>query len=156
MSVDAFKSVSSNRSGQHIMAKNPKHFFTLSLGTTLVLLAACGPSAPARSTNWTGLSSVSVTVSRPLPPPSGGPTTTRYSTPGELATVTAALHRNHIGEGEVGGNTAGCVGGATVTITIVSAKSGLAPTHLSGYTCAGRQSGNITGNLQGLLSQLQL
>jgi hypothetical protein len=113
-------------------------------------LAACGGGS---STNWKGVRSVSVTVSRPgLPPPGGTPRTTAFTSRTQLARVTAALNAQHITKTPSSSSTSPCAGGQQIAITITQANA--APTHLSAYACGGKTSGDIGGNLSKFLVAL--
>jgi hypothetical protein len=115
----------------------------------LFVLTACGGGGS--TSDWKNLQAVRVTVARPgLPPPGGFPHTTSFTSQRELALVTAALNTHHIAKARTPSPNDGCAGGQTVAISITRADGGV--TNLSAYRCAGKTTGNITGDLAGFLS----
>src|SRR5436305_4958828 len=116
-------------------------------------LAACGSSS-SNATTWHSLRSVRVTVARPgLPPPYGAPKTTSYTTPAQLAKVTSALNQFHIAQRSAASSSQGCGGGSQILITIVPQQG--RTVSLTGYLCANRTTGNIGGDLPGVLSAMK-
>jgi hypothetical protein len=126
------------------------------LGVFFVALcvAACGSSSSSSSAEaWKSLHTVRITVAQPsLPPPYGEPKTTAFTTPAQVARVTAALNAHHIAKAASSSTNNGCTGGHTVMITITP-QSGAA-TQLSAYRCANQTTGDIDGDLTGFLSSL--
>ncbi len=119
----------------------------------LCLLAGCGSSGPKHSTaatHWTALRRVTVTTSRPLPPPYGGPFTTSFTTRVELSRVTTALNTHRISQAPASTSNPGCAGGTRIDITIVEMRGN--QVHLASYQCANQTSGDIAGDLTGFLS----
>ena len=121
----------------------------IGLGCALTV-AACGGSST--SSHWAELSHVTVTMSRPLPPPYGGPFTKVYADAPELTRVTVLLNRHRIVQLASTSTNAGCAGGYNVTISIT--RKGSAPTALTDYRCAGHDSGNVGGDVVGFLTAL--
>jgi hypothetical protein len=122
----------------------------------VLALAGCGGSASGGSSHaYKNLRRVSITLGNSsLPPPFGRPKTTVYSTPAELARVTAKLNAYRIGrQSQTSPNDGGCAGGYQVAISIVKPSS--PPVRLSGYRCATTTYG-LTGNLPGFLASLGL
>jgi hypothetical protein len=121
------------------------------LVASLLVLCACGGSSATTSSGWSNLRSVSITITRPgLPPPYGEPHTTVFSSSAELSRITAALNANHITKLSAPTTNNACTGGAQVTLKIV--KHDGSQTTLSGYRCARQTSGDIGGDLPGLLA----
>jgi hypothetical protein len=115
-----------------------------------LLLGGCGGGS---STRWIALRSVRITVAQPgLPPLYGRPRTSSFTTPGELAHVTAALNAHHIAKALSSSSIPGCGGGYQITITIVPEHS--SPVQLSAYRCANQASGDVSGDLVGFLSSV--
>ncbi len=110
-------------------------------------LAGCGGGpAPA----WSGVRGVTVTVAQPgLPPPFGRPRTTAFTTPAEIAQVTAALNRNHIAQASSTSASNGCAGGTRIAIAIVPRVGSVK--RLNAYRCANQTTGNVSGDLIGFL-----
>ena len=117
-----------------------------------LVLAACGGGSSA---HWSHLKAVRVTVAQPgLPPPSGAPHTTSFTTPRQLARVTAALNAHHIAQGSPTSATSACSGGYQVAILIVPRER--APIRLTAYRCANTTTGAISGDLAGFLAAVGL
>jgi hypothetical protein len=115
-------------------------------------LAGCGGGSPRP---WKDLRRASITLGNgSLPPPFGRPKTTVYSTPSELAQITAKLNAYRIARQSQNTSNAGCAGGYQVAISIVGASS--PPVRLSAYRCADTTTGDIAGNLPGFLASLGL
>jgi hypothetical protein len=114
---------------------------------SLLVVSSCGGGG---SSSWKDLRAVRVTLSRPgIPPPGGLPHTTSFTSPSELAVVTAALNKHHIEQGSSSSND-GCAGGENVAISITHADGSV--TNLSAYRCAGQTTGEVSGDLLGFLN----
>jgi hypothetical protein len=117
-----------------------------------VALAACGSSSSSggSSSTWKDLRSVRVTVAQPgLPPPFGEPKTTTFTTPAQVVRATSLLNAHRIVRASSTTSSSGCAGGFNVLIVIVPRTS--APVSLNAYRCAGHTTGNVSGDLVGLL-----
>ncbi len=94
-----------------------------------------------------------VTVAQPgLPPPYGLPKTTAFTTPAQVARVTALLNANKIEKAAATVPSSGCAGGYKIALVIVP--RGAAPLSLNAYRCANTTSGDVSGDLVGFLKAI--
>jgi hypothetical protein len=127
-----------------------------------VTAAACGTSSHATTLShadpplWSGLTRVSVDVDQPsiAPIPGVKNTPTKFTTRGQLRTVTKALNANHIRKADHTTTDYGCTGGIEIAIKISQRHEGR--TDLNAYDCANKITGNIAGNLTGFLKQIDV
>jgi hypothetical protein len=123
-------------------------------------VVACGSSSHTTTLNhpdpplWSGLTHVSVDVDQPsvAPIPGVKHTPTTFTTPAQLATVTAALNANQIRKAARTTTNDGCTGGIEIAIKITQHQH--RKTKLNAYQCAKTITGDIAGNLTGFLKQI--
>jgi hypothetical protein len=115
----------------------------------VLALSACGGGSS--SSSWKGLRVMRVTVSRPgLPPPRGLPHTTTFTSRSALALVTAALNKHHIEKAASFSSNNGCAGGEVVQIAVNHGDGSV--TNMSAYSCAGKTTGDVSGDVTGFLT----
>ncbi len=122
----------------------------LGLGVFGLALAGCGGGTS--SSHWADLQRVTVSLSRPLAPPLGGPFTKVYADAPDLTRVTVLLNRHHIVQLASPTSNAGCTGGYIVAMKIT--RKGSPPATLNAYRCANHTTGDVGGDLVGFLTAL--
>lgn len=120
---------------------------TAALAVLSTALVACGGSP----VDTAGLTRVDYVASAPLPPPYQ-PTQVSLTSAASLSRFSQLVTKYGIG---ITSPTSldGCAGGATYTITLVRSN---VSTTLSAYDCGGSIAGNMTGDVSGFLSALNV
>jgi hypothetical protein len=118
------------------------------------LLAGCGGTTTNLAT--APIASASFVVTTDFAPPADGPFTTSFTTPAQVRQLQAALAANNIKlTSSSQGSISGCTGGDSISVT-VQLVGGKSPLNGGSDACANNVQGTVTGNIFGLIEQLNL